>query len=466
MTIQTYVGTFTSPLSTGQQAITGIPFQPTAVIIWTAAPSSGWATADLFAMGFCAGTGSTSGITQGYVTCGSANGSSGSVGYRRYNTSAAIGLVGSTGTLYIEATLYSMDSGGFTLNWGTVSSGTQICNYMAIGGTTNAKVVGWQNNLGTVPFTQSVGVGFTPDCVIHIGASTGAQTPPGGTPIAAGSHAALVLNDGIHDIDAFGVNGTQPSALTINSSTSGVWSGWTVLSGSYNYSPMAVCRESGLVDVYVVGADYAVYETSHASNYGTWVNIGGTTHHGVTACSMTQSREDIFITDYSSSNVYQKYWTSTGGWSGWINLGGTANSGPGACSYASNQMAVFIQGTDGYTWWKYWSGTWSTWASLGGPQLESTNHPAACGHGGNIYLFITTLADAIAYTVWNGSSWSGWTTVPGIIMTSSPEVQITSDGTTVHYAARGNDQAIWHTTYDVASGVFGASWESLGGTFP
>jgi len=129
-------------------------------------------------------------------------------------------------------------------------------------------------------------------------------------------------------------------------------------------------------------------------------------------------------------------------------------------------MAVFIQGTDGYTWWKYWSGTWSTWASLGGPQLESTNHPAACGHGGNIYLFITTLADAIAYTVWNGSSWSGWTTVPGIIMTSSPEVQITSDGTTVHYAARGNDQAIWHTTYDVASGVFGASWESLGGTFP
>ncbi len=177
MTIQTYVGTFTSPLSTGQQAITGIPFQPTAVIIWTAASSSGWATADLFAMGFCAGTGSTSGITQGYVTCGSANGSSGSVGYRRYNTSAAIGLVGSTGTLYIEATLYSMDSGGFTLNWGTVSSGTQICNYMAIGGTTNAKVVGWQNNLGTVPFTQSVGVGFTPDCVIHIGASTSGGSP-------------------------------------------------------------------------------------------------------------------------------------------------------------------------------------------------------------------------------------------------------------------------------------------------
>jgi hypothetical protein len=293
--------------------------------------------------------------------------------------------------------------------------------------------------------------------------------PPVGTPIAAGTHAGVVLNDCTNTIDVFGCSGTQPSALTHNTFNNNKWSGWSVLGGSFNYSPGAVSRSPGNVSVYVVGSDYAVRQTTCAVGYESWISLGGNTHHGTACCSMLPTREDVFITDYSSGQVYQKYWNN-GTWSGWVSLGSpnstAANSGPGACTYASGQEAVFVQGNDGYTWWRYWNGcSWSAWASLGGAQVGSTNHPSACGYNGKIYLFSTTVDNATAYTIYNGSSWSAWTTVPGVIMTSSPEVQITPDGSTVHYFARGNDEAIWHRSYTTATGVWSA-WETIGGTFP
>jgi hypothetical protein len=296
-----------------------------------------------------------------------------------------------------------------------------------------------------------------------------ALEPPVGTPIAAGTHAGVVLNDCTNTIDVFGCNGTQPSALTHNTFNNNKWSGWSALGGSFNYSPVAVSRSPGNVSVYVVGSDYAVWKTTCAVGYESWIGLGGNTHHGTACCSMLPTREDVFITDYSSGQVYQKYWNN-GTWSGWVSLGSpnstAANSGPGACTYASGQEAVFVQGNDGYTWWRYWNGcSWSAWASLGGAQVGSTNHPSACGYNGKIYLFSTTVDNATAYTIYNGSSWSAWTTVPGVIMTSSPEVQITPDGSTVHYFARGNDEAIWHRSYTTATGVWSA-WETIGGTFP
>jgi hypothetical protein len=300
-----------------------------------------------------------------------------------------------------------------------------------------------------------------------ITAASGGPTPPNAAPIIApGTHAAAVLNDGLHTIDVFGCNGTQPSALTHNTFDGTSWSGWILPGGdgTFNYSPCAVSRTPEYVSVYVVGTNGAVYETTYeGSNYVAWTNLGGQTAHGPACCSMAPLRNDIFVTGTNGA-VFQKYYND-GVWSQWLTLGGKANSGPGACSYAANQLAVFVQGTDGYTWWRYWSGTaWSAWHSLGGPKVESTNHPAACGYNGKIYLFITTSNNKVAYREYNGAFWNSWVTDNTTIV-SSPEVQITADGSTVHYFARGNDRAIWHRSFGTASEKW-SDWESLGGNFP
>ncbi len=87
------------------------------------------------------------------------------------------------GSVTLDAALTSLDSGGFTLNWATTTSGINI-NFLALGGTniTNATVKQWQAQ-GSTGLQSVTGVGFQPDCVLTIGVSdtTAPPHPMGGS---------------------------------------------------------------------------------------------------------------------------------------------------------------------------------------------------------------------------------------------------------------------------------------------
>jgi len=162
------VGSFTNPTSSGTQTISGLDFQPTAVMFWVSDATS-WAEGNSQAAYGFAGT-SDSNITSGYLSIASEDANATSATSSRLG-SAAIGLYDHTGAALNEAALASFNTDGFTLNWTITATTAYTVHYLALGGSdlTNAAVVTHWQKL-TTGAQVVTGVGFQPDCVLHIGA--------------------------------------------------------------------------------------------------------------------------------------------------------------------------------------------------------------------------------------------------------------------------------------------------------
>lgn len=152
MAVSTFTGLF-SVAATGSQAITGVGFQPKAVIIW----HHGGGGSQYWALGMATGSSNEFAVSSfsqsGVGTCNA---------FTAGRTDATIQLRDS-GTTFTLADLTSLDSDGFTLNVTTAAS-SQDFGFFAIGGAdvTNAFV-------GTTLVPASggthavTGVGFTAD---------------------------------------------------------------------------------------------------------------------------------------------------------------------------------------------------------------------------------------------------------------------------------------------------------------
>lgn len=185
------VGSFTKATggAPASQAITGIGFQPKALILWTA----GSTTVNTYQTDIRNSVGLTDGTTTGCVAASANSGGSSPVTARRTAT-AMVCLVDGDGTVEAEADLTSLDTDGFTLNWTTNDANATIINYMAIGGTgLSAKVLQWQ--LPTSTGGQAItGVGFRPAAMIGVvGLDTSLDTS---TSSNAAANLIVTLTDG------------------------------------------------------------------------------------------------------------------------------------------------------------------------------------------------------------------------------------------------------------------------------
>lgn len=159
--LMTKMGTLSQPTSTGNQQITGVGFQPEALIFWmTNLTAEGNGASSYLAKGFTDGTnqGSTAVAWQdGFNTV-----------QDRTVATKVISLVNETGTVLAEAGIVSLDTDGFTINWTTVDSTQRLVTYLALGGTsfTNVKV---GSVTGTTSPLAVSGVGFQPDAVLLVG---------------------------------------------------------------------------------------------------------------------------------------------------------------------------------------------------------------------------------------------------------------------------------------------------------
>lgn len=160
MALSAFVGTYTSSASTGNQAVTGVGFQPVAVIFWCGSVSAdGFANDSVSSIGF--GVSSTSRAAAGRIF---RNGFA-AIG-SRIDATKCILQSGDAGTsVGMAADLVSLDSDGFTVN-NTTAAARKVM-FLALGGAdiTNAAVVNFVLNNTTGAQAVS-GVGFKPDCVI------------------------------------------------------------------------------------------------------------------------------------------------------------------------------------------------------------------------------------------------------------------------------------------------------------
>ena len=116
------VGSITSPASTGNQATTGVGFQPK-IVLFFANP----ATAD-----------GANGFSRNFFGAGVSSSSRFAIDENNNNdtathTASKCFVVTGAGSVTIDADLVSLDADGFTVNWTTVSSG-MIVQYVALGG--------------------------------------------------------------------------------------------------------------------------------------------------------------------------------------------------------------------------------------------------------------------------------------------------------------------------------------------
>lgn len=191
MAAQYKAGTFTSPTSTGNQATTGVGFQPKAVIfIFEKQTSAGSGTDYLHGMGFGISSSSRLAISCVYldnVAGGTAKGAraqSNAHAIYAYNTTTA------ATSAFLVADVVSLDSDGFTLNFTTVQASGYLVSYIAIGGADVSNVALKQLQAPAGTGSQAyTGVGFKSDVIITI-SNTDTSTGPGNS-FNAGAVAAM-----------------------------------------------------------------------------------------------------------------------------------------------------------------------------------------------------------------------------------------------------------------------------------
>ncbi len=161
--VTTYKGSFTKTTSPGTQTISGIPFQPKALIFfWTKNPTSGTSTANgMMGIGFYDGTTNASVATVAQDNVGTTN--TGWIASSTYS----IYTLNTTPAIAARASVTGFTADGFTLNWPTADAQADIIHYIAIGGTdiTNVKVGQFNGPATTGNFSVTT-VGFQPDFVM------------------------------------------------------------------------------------------------------------------------------------------------------------------------------------------------------------------------------------------------------------------------------------------------------------
>src|SRR5215831_5383913 len=197
-------GSFAANTSNGNQAVTGLGFQPKAVILWSTGAT---ATGDV-APAAKSGT-----YNEGFDT-DSTHRAALSVFDTGFGQSATAIQYFADQASPPTADFVSMDAGWFTINWSTAPGTARLIFYYAIGGTdiTNASVKQIQApaTTGSVGYT---GLGFQPNLCVFLTAGS-AQTPPFRT--ASGDSAQSIgFYNGTTQVATFmAVNSATPGSFT------------------------------------------------------------------------------------------------------------------------------------------------------------------------------------------------------------------------------------------------------------
>ena len=166
MAVRTFKGSFAFPDSSANLSITGIGFQPDAVIFWTTRQAAaGFADDKALHVGWAVSSSAQGGVAffaDDNVAVGTSNGSD----ITNLFCVKAVTCAASSVSTTLDASFVSMDPDGFTIDPVNVSVGALfIVHYFCIGGLDNA--FAGRFSIPTTAISQAyTGVGFQPDCLL------------------------------------------------------------------------------------------------------------------------------------------------------------------------------------------------------------------------------------------------------------------------------------------------------------
>lgn len=168
MALNKKIGTLSTPTVTGNQAITGVGFQPKLVILFgTLFNAVGTNTARM-------SIGASDGTNEFTVAEHIQHGADPTNALTIKKTGSCLINLGSAGTAVLDGTMVSLDADGFTVNWTTVLASSYTISYICLGGADLANAYVGSMDLTTSTGNQSVtGLGTQPDSVMFFTGDTG-----------------------------------------------------------------------------------------------------------------------------------------------------------------------------------------------------------------------------------------------------------------------------------------------------
>jgi hypothetical protein len=171
-------GSFAANTSTGDQAITGLGFQPKAMLFYSSMQTAaGYGTDGATMLGLADAT------AEGGIASRRTDNSA--TGAKSHSETKALTFINANNTLDAEGTVV-LDSDGFTVNWSDAPASAWVIQYLALGGSDveNVKVGAYQTPADpTTGNVSTTGVGFQPNFLLAVHCFAGsAGTSSGGAP--------------------------------------------------------------------------------------------------------------------------------------------------------------------------------------------------------------------------------------------------------------------------------------------
>lgn len=251
------VGSFDASGSTGSQAITGLGFQPTALIVHTYGRNNAYTAGPTVissnayvrqSLGFSDGTLSRSsgfGLRDASIVV-KINGAVQNSGTIISNPNAA-----SPFSYHSQASLSSFDAGGFTINWTNAAGAGDKHMYLALAGP-QAAVGTYNNPTSTGVFTGASGLGFDGGAVLYTTANiTGYGVSKGFGAFANGPGADFSHGFASDAAEQFNIEATAQDYVT--TSYCGHYSHEDYSQAKYQYNNRGVLQEQVAFDSFQTG---------------------------------------------------------------------------------------------------------------------------------------------------------------------------------------------------------------------
>ena len=225
-----------------------------------------------------------------------------------------------------------------------------------------------------------------------------------------------------------------------------------------NGTPLVVTMPSGRTDMFVLGSDGNVWQSTcrkdctKRSSFSSWTSGPGRPPGGATSdpggVAWGEDRIDLFIRGAISNVWHQTF--ADGRWFGWEDLDGRTASYPIASSWSQGRIDLFALCGDNRLWHRYCNAgdtqptcralNWAAWSpDPGGPGVPAiTTGDAVGSNGSRIDMAVRGNDGALWFQRWESSYWIGWRSLGGELA-SSPAL-VSNGGRVEAYAMNKSGQ--------------------------
>jgi hypothetical protein len=331
-------------------------------------------------------------------------------------------------------------------------SGTDSFTYKATDGQ------GVDSNIATV----TISVNATPPTAndVSIQTTSGSNVWSGFGPLGGnllGDPAVARNSDGRLEVFVIGADHALYHKSQILAGGGSGWTGYSTLGGNIISNPVVAQNSDGRLEVFVIGADHALHHVSQltagSTSWTGYTSLGGYIISNPAVARNSDGRLEVFVigADHALHHIFQQAAGSTTSWSGFTNLGGYIISNPVAGQNSDGRLEIFVIGSNHALYHIFQlaassSNSWSGFRSLGGYIISDPG--VASNSDGRLEVFVIGSNHALYHifqqAASSSTSWSGYAYLGGIILSNTnPAAALNSQGQLQVFVVGANNAILY-----------------------